>query len=506
MRQILINTEPYEKRVAITRHGALEEFHIERTDQPRLAGNIYKGVIESIVPGIGALFVDIGTGKNGFLYIKDLEGKAPGALLDEEIAMEPPRGRALSPRAPHAGKGPGFGRLLERLKKGQELLVQVVKEPIGTKGPLLTADISLPGKYLVLMPFHEATGVSKRIEDRAERAKLKEILEKIRPPKGMGCIARTQSVGANPRHLKSEIHYLVNLWIRIQRRAEKEKAPKAVFEEYDLPLRIIRDNIDKEVEKILVDSREEYKKICRFANSIQPGLRKKIFFYKGLIPLYERFGIEERIEGVFRRKVFLKNGGSVVIEQTEGMVAIDVNTGKFTGKRNPEETAYKTNMEAASEIAKQVMLRDIGGIIIIDFIDMRDRDHRRRVHAALEDVFKRDKAKINILTISTLGVVEMTRQRVRKSLESVSFTDCPYCKGMGRVKTPATIAIEAVRRLERVLREKRSRDITLTLHPDVSQHMEANFERVFRTLERRFRKRIKVNSDAKLHVENVYIE
>lgn len=473
MRQILINVEPYEKRVAITRRAALEEFHIERSDQPRLAGNIYKGTIESIVPGIGALFIDIGTGKNGFLYIRDLDetGQEPG--------------------------GP---------KKGKELIVQVVKEPIGTKGALLTTDISLPGKYLVLMPFNSTIGVSKRIEDSQKRARIKEALKELNLPRGMGCIARTESAGMSPRQLKWELRYLVNLWARIRHRAEKQKAPLLIYEEYDLPLRIIRDCFYEDIEKILVDSREEYRKIARFANSIQPKLRKKIFYYRGKAPLYEKYGIEERIEAVFRRKVNLRSGGTIVIEQTEGLVAIDVNTGKFTGKKTPEETVFKTNMEAALEIARQVMLRDIGGIIVIDFIDMSEKARRTKVYQALENAFKRDKAKINILAISSIGVVEMTRQRTRKSLESVSFRECPYCNGMGRVKTPATIAIETLRKLQRILRERDKREIFLRAHPDVAECLQVSFKNILRTLERRFKKKISIKTDGKLHVEDVYFE
>ncbi len=494
MKQILINVEPFEKRVAITGRGGLEEFLVERTGQQRLAGNIYKGVIESVVPGIGALFVNIGTGKNGFLYIKDAEENRAHSFLDEEVVLE--KKRAEIDR----------GTRRSTPKKGQELFVQVVKEPIGSKGPLLTTDISLPGKYLVFVPFSDTIGISKRVEDRGQRSRLKEILGQLALPKGSGCIARTESSDASQRQLRLELRYLSGLWTRIQRRAEKQKAPSCIFEEYDVPLRIIRDYSDEHIEKILVDSKEEYRKICRFIHSIRSNLRRKIFYYGGKIPLFEKYGIEGRIEEIFRRKVILKNGGSIVIEQTEGLVAIDVNTGKFTGKKNPEETAFKTNIEAAREIARQVMLRNIGGIIVIDFIDMNERPHRKEVLGVLEAAFKKDKAKIKILAISPIGLIEMTRQRIRKTVESVSFKECPYCTGMGRVKTPATIAIETIRRLRRALCERRSREITLTLHSDVSNYLETSFRDVLRNLERRFRKKITVRSDSKLHVEDIHFD
>lgn len=298
----------------------------------------------------------------------------------------------------------------------------------------------------------------------------------------------------------------MNLWSRIRYRAEGQKAPSLIYEEYDLPLRIIRDHLYEEVGRILVDSREEYKKISRFANSIQPKLRRKIFYYREKTPLYEKYAIEERIEEIFHRKIFLKSGGSIVIEKTESLIAVDVNTGKFTGKRDPEETAFKTNMEAAQEVARQVMLRDIGGIIVIDFIDMSKKAHQREVRAALENAFKRDKAKIKISAVSAIGLIEMTRQRIRKSLESVSFRECPYCTGTGSVKTPATIVIETVRRLERRLWEGRSREILLRAHPDVAECLATSFKNILRTLERKSGKKITVKVDSKLHVEDVYFE
>ena len=471
MRQILINVEPYEKRVAITCKGMLEEFHVERTDQAHLAGGIYKGVAESLVPGIGAIFVNIGTGKNGFLYMDDVEE--------------------------NARKG---------LKKGSELLVQVVKEPIGTKGPLLTTDISLPGKYLVFTPFSTTLGISKRIEDRKERAKIKDILEKSNLPRDVGCIARTQSLGAGPRQLRLEIRFLMNLWQRIKRRVEQEKAPSLIYEEYDLPMRIIRDYYEGDIERILVDSKEEYKKVSRFASSVQSRIRRKIFYYRGKTSLYEKYGIEEEIGRIFQRKINLKSGGTIVIEKTESLTSVDVNTGRFVGKRNPEETAFKTNVEAARELARQIMLRDIGGIIVIDFIDMDDRSHRKSVYGELEAAFQRDKAKIQILPVSHIGLVEMTRQRVRKTIESVSFRECPYCNGMGRVKKPSTIAIGVIRKLSRVLADRRSREISLVAHPDVAECLKSSFKDVLNSFERRFRKKIAVKTDSKVHVEDVYFE
>jgi len=492
MKNILINVEAYEKRVAVVEKNRLLEFRIERPDQPRMAGTVYKGIIESVVPGIGALFVNIGTGKNGFLYIDRVEEGSLKDFVGEDLSL----GR----------KEKGGNEFRKHLKKGQEIIVQVVKEPIGTKGPLLTTDISLPGKYLVLMPFNDTVGVSKRIEGREERARIRQALGGLHVPKGIGVIARTGSAHVNQRILKSEFRYLLNLWSRIHHRARKEKAPSLIYEEYDLPLRMIRDYLSGDIEKIMVDSREEYKNIVRFANSIHPELKRKIFYYRNKTPIYEKFGVEPKIEKIFQRKVYLKSGGSIVIEQTEGLVAIDVNTGKFTGKRNPEETSFKTNMEAACEIARQIVLRDVGGIIIIDFIDMDERSHRARVHDALEAALAEDKARKNILKISSIGIVEMTRQRVRQTVESVSFRECPYCNGKGRVKTPYTVAVENMRHLKRLLAEKRSREFFVIAHPDVAGCLESSFSDDIRLLGRRFRKKITVKSDNRLHLEEVYFE
>ena len=495
MNTILINTEHYETRVAVvTAKGELEEFYLERKGETRLAGNVYKGIIRSVLPGMGAIFVDIGTDKNGFLYISSSEEKTIASLLDEE----PEEARTVRKKKKEA--------FIARLKKGQELYVQVVKEPIGTKGPLLTTDVSIPGKYIVFMPFNDTRGVSKRIEEKEKRANIRGFMDKLELPKGAGCIARTQSAYATLRDLKLEARYLSNLWIRTQKRAKEEKAPCMIHGEHEVGLRIVRDVVDEDLEKIVVDDKIEYKKIVRYAASVKPVLKRKIFYYRGKAPIYEKYRVEEEIDKLYRRKVPLKSGGSIVIEQTEGLVAIDVNTGKFTGSRNLEDTTFRNNMEATEEIARQIMLRDLGGIIVIDFIDMNRKDHRRRVQESLQKAFKNDKAKINISEISSIGLIEMTRQRIRRSHETMSFRECPYCSGLGRVKTKATIAIETVRRLYRAAHAKREHTLTVNLHPDVAEHMQEHFAVSLKEIEKRFRKRVHVKADPKLHVEDAHVE
>lgn len=449
--EILINVELQEKRVAIIEGRTLEEFYVERQGAQRLVGNIYKGVVDSIVPAIGALFVNIGLEKNGFLYAQDL------TLPDYEKMAE------LIDRPSTEGVGPN-GRtksqhidIKEMFKVGQELMVQLVKEPLSTKGARLTPHVSLPGRFLVLMPGAHHVGISRRIQDNKERARLKELLKSIKLPAQGGLIVRTAGFGATRREFLQDLHYLTNLWRRIKLAYQKKSTPGLIHEEYDLVLRTVRDSVTVQTARLLVDSKTEYKNIIYFLSAVAPHLRNRIHYYGADVPLFERRGVEDEITKIFERKAALPSGGHIMIEPTEALVAIDVNSGKFTRKKDPEETAYQVNLEAAREIARQVRLRDMGGIIIIDFIDMKFASHRQSVLAALSEALKRDHhAKTDISTISELGLVQMTRQRVRKSLESVAYQTCPYCQGKGLVKSPATLAIIALRRIKRSSKEAKN--------------------------------------------------
>ncbi len=497
-REIFINIAQHEKRVAILENKHIEEFYVERPDYVNLVGNIYKGKVESVLPGMGAAFVNLGLEKNGFLYVADaVTGMSSyEKLLEEgsEEEMEKMEGKKPLPS------------ITELLKKGDDVVVQVVKEPIGTKGARLTTQISIPGRFLVLMPFDNHIGLSKRLESREERDRIRKIIEELKLPKDVGFIIRTAAQGASQKDFFRESRYLLNLWNHIKARARKVRPPQMIHQEYDIVLRVARDIFTTDVAKFEIDSRGDFKRVSRFLRILAPHLRPRLKFYGDRVPLFEKFDIEKQINKLYDRVVQLKSGGYLIFDQTESLVAIDVNSGKFVGKRNLEDTAFKTNMEAAEEIPRQLKLRDLGGIIIIDFIDMEYADHRRSVFKTLEKNLEDDKAKTKILNISSIGLVEMTRQRMRKSIESKSYQKCPYCSGRGIVKSVSTIAIELMRKLERFLVETKSRDIFVSLHPEVAYYISAPERNMIKPLERRFRKSIRILEDPNLHVEDIKIE
>lgn len=489
-KEILINVEPMETRLAILQQGKLEEFFVERTAQAPLVGNVFKGRVNSVVPGIRAAFVDLGTGKNGFLYLTDIVNPSPE--LAEHVQIEhPTNGPAAGPIPPEQQP-----RIQDLVRTGQELLVQVVKEPLGTKGPRLTTHLALPGRFLVLMPMDSHFGISKRIDDPKERDRLRQLIKELAPPSDLGLIIRTAAAGANRKQLHRDLRFLVALWARIKARSMRAGAPSLIHEEYDVVLRTVRDMLSEEVKKVVVDSRDEYRKIHRFLCQTEPQLRDRIEWYHEDAPLLERRGLEPELERIFHRKVELPSGGHCIIEQTESLVAIDVNSGKFIGRRNLEETAFVTNMEAAEEIPKQIRLRDLGGIVIIDFIDMLSQSHRQKVFNVLQNVLRRDRAKTNISFISEFGLVEMTRQRIRKSLESVSFQECPSCQGRGSVRSVLTLAIMALREAKRVFQKSHCRALELVVHPDVAARLQREDRNGVGTVERQFHGRIQITGEA----------
>ncbi|MDD4013716.1 MAG: Rne/Rng family ribonuclease, partial [Candidatus Omnitrophica bacterium] len=498
-KEILINVGPVEKRVAVMKGGELEDFFLEREGLEQSAGSIYKGRVSSVIPGIEAAFVDIGMEKNGFLHVSDVLDK--GTILKEMLLDEDePEVRPSRPQAPQ--------RITDILKQGQEILVQVVKEAISTKGPRLTSYISIPGRYIVLTPFDGNIGISRRISDRDERKRIRDIIAKMKIPEGMGCIVRTVAEKRSEEELHNELKYLLNLWDKVKNRAERQRAPVRVYEEYGIVLRMIRDNFTADVTQLVVDSKEEYERITKFLRSFMPALTEKVKHYTGRVSLFQKFDLEKRIDEIFERKVHLKSGGSLVIEQTESLVAIDVNTGSFVGRNNLEETAFKTNMEAAAEVPRQLKLRDIGGIIIIDFIDMDIRDHRDKVFNRLQQELQDDKARINVRAISQFGVVEMTRQRMRKSIESTSHIECPYCAGKGVIKSAETIAIETVRDIDRILSHADTKysHLSAISHPDVNVVLLSNQAKMLSDIQRKYRCKIDLKEDSTLHIEDVIIK
>jgi ribonuclease G len=497
MQDILINIEAGERRVAILRDKKLEWYFVERINEKRIVGNVYKGIITSVLNGMGAAFVDCGLGKNGFLYVDDI---IPQEIDDEDAEPLPKE----KPRRHHHGHAT---KISDIVKKGQEVLVQVEKESLGTKGARLTTHLSFPGRYLVLMPTSRKNGVSRKIKDDKERLRIKGILNEIKLPEGMGLVARTAAEGCDKRDFLRDVNYLLDTYNRINKASKKEKAPVLLFEEFDIGLKIVRDFLNNDTLTIIVDEKQEFKRLKAFTQRIVPKYRNKISFHNDNIPLFEKYNVEKEIDKLFERKIFLKCGGYITIEQTEGMIAIDVNSGRFTGKKNLEDTIFKVNKEAAEEIARQLRLRDIGGIVIIDFIDMESSTRRKEALSILQNALKKDKARTNIISFSELNIVEMTRQRVRKSLESVSYENCPYCQGKGMVKSDEAMVTSALRKLKSFIKSNRKKQaIEVFVHPRIAQRLVNQDAPAIDSLKRLFRCRISVVSDDNLHVEEINIK
>jgi ribonuclease G len=506
-KEVLINIESQERRIAVLENRVFEEYYIERTDQKPIVGNIYKGKVESIVPGIEAAFIDVGLEKNGFLYVSDII--EPVAEYDDLYAegKENTEGKRRGNEDRTAKKHtPGRPKINELLKKGQEVLVQAVKEPFGTKGVRLTTHITMPGRYFVFMPTEKHTGISKRISDPKERQRLRSVLSTLRIPAGCGVIVRTAGVGKGKREFVRDLKYLIGMWRKIKSISHRRKAPSVIYEEYDLVLRMIRDAFNEEISKIIIDSKDEYRRAKKFLAIIMPQLRSKLELYKGEQTLFAKKGIDPEIEKIYKRRVDLKSGGYIIIEPTESLVAIDVNSGRFKGKKNLEDTAFLTNMEAAKEIARQIRLRDLGGIVIIDFIDMESYQNRKKVRTALAEAMKRDKAKYNILPVSELGLVEMTRQRLRRSLESVAYKVCPYCEGRGTVKSITTMSIKALRMLKKHFVSTKKKEAQLWVNPEVATRLLNEDRSLVVSIENKFRVKVTIKSEPSLHVEDIMIK
>jgi ribonuclease G len=483
--EIFVNSSPQESRIAIIEDGLLAEFLIERKEEMGIAGNIYKGKVSRVLPGMQAAFVDIGMEKAAFLHASDFSSVpedvqligAPGE--DVEIEAPPPK-RVSHRRLP----------LEKQLSRDEAILVQVAKDPLGTKGARVTSHISLPGRYMVFMPGTKHIGISRRIESDEERKRLKEIAGSLLTGDG-GFILRTASEGRSKREIQRDLRFLTRLWRRLQKRAEGAVAPSLIHQDLDLIARSIRDFFTPDTEQLVIDSSKDYRRVVDFVGQFMPRLKSKIVLYSGAESLFERHGIEEKIERALDRRVWLRSGGYIIIERTEALTAIDVNTGRFVGKRNQEETIVKTNLEAAQEVVRQLRLRNVGGIIIIDFIDMEKESDRKKVYDALKDVLKKDKARTNILKISELGLVEMTRQRTRESLENQLLSPCPHCDGRGRIKSSVTVAYDLLRAIKKQQTTvENGKNIVVRLHPDVANFLYDEKNNSLENLEREINRRI----------------
>jgi ribonuclease G len=492
---LIINVTHYETRVALIENGTVSELYIERSGERSIGGNIYKGRVVRVLPGMQAAFVDIGLDKAAFLYVSDVydnlddlekmmanseENEQEDEILQEEAEK-------FFPMEIH---------IEDRLQEGQEVLVQVAKEPLGSKG----ARISIPGRHLVLMPTMDHVGISRRIEDESERSRLRELLLQIKPPK-YGCIARTAAEGIENDKIKAEMDFMLRLWQTIQKNSEHSQVPSLLYQEPDIILRAVRDLFTQEVDKLIVDSHEKYEKIVEFVETFMPSLRSAVKLYEESEPISDAYGIEMELQRALGSKVWLKSGGYIVIEETEALTAIDVNTGRYVGKRNLEETILKTNLEAVKEIAYQLRLRNLGGIIIIDFIDMEKEANREKVFNSLKEALRKDKSKTNILKMSELGLIEMTRKRTKESINRILRESCYYCDGEGYLKSTTTMCYEIFREIERDHEALFGRSVMVTAHPEVVHLLYDEERHRLEELEENLKARITVQADQSLHLE-----
>jgi len=498
-REIIINASPSETRIALLEDKELVEVMVERPEAVRRVGDIYKGRVNAVLPGMQAAFVDLGLEKSAFLHASDLQPSDSDLddLFEEEEEDGDDRRRGGRGRREEAAP-----RIEEALKKGQEVLVQITKEPIGTKGPRVTTQVSLPGRFLVLMPGHEHVGVSRKIEDRAERARLKALVREIRP-QDAGVIVRTVGAEQGKKEFQSDIRYLEQLWHKIEKQAQRARAPSMLHQEMEFTTGLIRDIFTEDVTQLVIDSQDEYRQILKYLATYAPELRSRVKLYRGEAPVFDHFGIEGEIEKAMERKVWLKKGGYITIDQTEALVAIDVNTGRFTGKKSQEETILKTNLEAAEEIARQLRLRDLGGIVVLDFIDMEDEANRKAVLDTLRNRLKRDRSRTKAFAVSELGLVEMTRQRQRPSLANYFTENCACCEGSGRVLSLTSAALKIERMLRRVGQRAKEKQLLLRVHPDVAVHLvEQNADRLGR-LEKQYRFLVEIRDDPSLRRDEI---
>ncbi len=483
--KIIINVTPEQTRVALLdANGLLSELYIERKKDASLVGNVYQGKVVKILPGMQSAFVDIGLEKAAFLHAADVLSGFDYSIFGEDIEEAVPLNLPIE----------------DMLQEGEEVCVQVSKDTIGTKGARATSYITLPGRYLVLMPGVEHIGVSRKILDEEERTRLKDLVTSLKP-KNFGFIIRTASEGCTDDELKSDIDYLMLLWDNIDKKREKVHAPNVLYSDLDLCLRSVRDLLGHEIDQLLIDSADEYQKMTDFINTYFPKLSPKITLYSEPEPIFDAFGIELEIPKALGKRVWLKSGGYIIIDQTEALISIDVNTGKYVGKASLEDTIFKTNIEAVKEIAYQIRLRNLGGIIIIDFIDMEKEENRAKLFSVFQEALCKDRAKCTILEVSELGLIQMTRKRVRESLQRTLCEPCQYCDGKGFVKSPTTICYEIFMELRRIGIAQKKAKIMISANPQVADLIYDDERDGIEALEKEHGFKIIVKADKNFHQE-----
>jgi len=489
-KEIVVDITPFQTRVVLLEDNVPSEIYIERRGRERIVGNIYKGRVQNVLPGMQAAFVDIGLERNAFLYAGDIQvdkGYIAVDDLQDPAALTPPN-------------------IKDIVRPGQEIVVQVLKEPIGTKGARVTTHITLPGRTLVLMPTVNYVGVSRRIEEEGERQRLRELLEKIKP-ENMGAIVRTAAHGKSEEEFEADTRFLVRLWERVQQKGQMLSAPRLLHAEEPLVFRTIRDIFTPDVERLVINDREFCEKVQLVAGIISPALAERVVLYESVPDLFDELGLEESIDKALARKVWMRNGGHIIIDQTEALTTIDVNTGRYVGSSDDlQQTITDTNCEAAREIARQLRLRDISGIIIIDFIDMEEICDKEKVLDTLRQELKKDRTRSNVLGITQLGLVEMTRKKSRKSISSTLQSPCPYCEGAGKVLSPESVLLKVRRRLMRTFSQETAQNYLVCVNPAVSELISQYEEESFSILPREKGRSIYLQSDANLHVESFTVQ
>jgi ribonuclease G len=534
-KEIIINVEEDESRVAVLEDKQLVQLFTERPSEQSIVSNVYKGRVSSILPGMQAAFIDIGIDKAGFLHVDDViydllalssggkeaearRGNRPSQDSDlsptefdvdaeedgeeegEDAASKAEREKRREMRNKFRGRRP---QIQDLLHKGQEIMVQVAKDPIGTKGPRLTTRISLAGRSLVLMPLSNNVGVSRRISD-SERGTMKSLARKLKPA-GMGLIIRTLGNGEGETEIKFEVEALKNRWAKVRKAHESVHAPMLLYKEEALTERILREILAKDVSEVVVDDKETAQHIQDYVTSFGLGGDVKVTPYTNSVPVFENYKLEKEIEKALRERVWLRSGGYLIIQHTEALTVVDVNTGKFVGKKSQDDTIFRTNVEAAVEVARQLRLRDIGGIIVIDFIDMENNDHKDKVYLALQEAIRKDKAKTNILEITELGLVEMTRKRVKQSLVKELCQTCPYCEGRGVILSELTTGLKVLRQIKRVAIQTPEKDLMVLVHPAIAAYLvQENAKRV-KYMEQKYGLKLQVQDDYHIHREDFRI-
>lgn len=505
-RQLVVNVSEHEVRVAHLEDGTIVELFINRQDDSDISGNIYKGRVQRVLPGMQAAFVDIGLEQAAFLYVDDIVGSSEEPFrqrFPEDEENGDPDDEATS-SAGRSSPERGSRKIEELIVEGQDILVHAAKSPMGTKGARVTTHASLPGRFLVLMPFSDHIGVSRRIEDEAERTRLKAMVADIRNDR-FGYIVRTAGEGVQIDKIEHEMQFLKELWNSIQRRFERAPSPSLLHQELDVSLRTVRDLLTQEADKLVIDSREGYQAVIEFLDTFMPAMKSSVDLYEDTEPIFDAYNLEGDISRALRKKVWLKSGGYIVIEPTEALVAVDVNTGRYVGKHNLEETILKTNLEAVKEIAYQIRLRDIGGIIIIDFIDMEKKANREKVFNALREALLRDRSKTHVLPMSDLGLIQMTRKRIKKSLTSMLCEPCFYCEGEGHLISRKTICYTIYREILREARVSLAGKLSVRVNPEIADILHGSESGLISSLETRTGKPIEIYPDGDYHLEQFEI-